>query len=131
MVSPTSLPLYIRDRDPVPIVQEDGWASPPVWTSKENLTPTRVRNPDRPARSESLYRLEYLTKYAFSPECTIFKKPEHNRAQVSYILGRIIVGFRMHGKLKCTLKEELKLEVFDEIALKRTFGSETVEVKGG
>jgi len=37
----------------------------------------------------------------------------------------------MHGKLKCTLKEELKLEVFDEIALKRTFGSETVEVKGG
>jgi hypothetical protein len=37
----------------------------------------------------------------------------------------------MQRKLKCTLKEELKLEVFDEIQLKRTFGSETVEVKGG
>jgi len=26
-------------KDPVPIVQEAGWASGPVWTCAENLTP--------------------------------------------------------------------------------------------
>ena len=37
-----------------------GWgASRPVWTGAENLSPTGIRTPDRPARSESLYRLRY------------------------------------------------------------------------
>ena len=45
--------------DPVPIVQEAGWAPEPVWTGAENLAPTGIRSPDRPARSESLYRLSY------------------------------------------------------------------------
>ena len=31
----------------------------PVWTGAENLTPTGIRSPDRPAFSESLYRLSY------------------------------------------------------------------------
>jgi len=31
----------------------------PVWTGAENLVPTGIRSPDRPARSESLYRLSY------------------------------------------------------------------------
>jgi hypothetical protein len=48
-----------RGKDPVPIVQEAGWASGPVWTGSENLAPTGVRSTDRPARSESLYRLRY------------------------------------------------------------------------
>jgi hypothetical protein len=30
-----------------------------VWTGAENLTPTRIRSLDRPARSELLYRLRY------------------------------------------------------------------------
>ena len=46
-------------KDPVPILQEVGWAPRAVWTSVENLAPTRIRSPDRPARSESLYRLSY------------------------------------------------------------------------
>jgi len=46
-------------KDLVPIVQEAGWAPGPVWTSAENLSPTGVRSPDRPARSQSLYRLSY------------------------------------------------------------------------
>ena len=46
-------------KDPVPIVQEAGWASGPVWTGMENLAPTRIRSQDRLARSESLYRLSY------------------------------------------------------------------------
>jgi len=37
-------------KGPVPIVQEAGWASGPVQTGTENLAPTRIRSPDRPAR---------------------------------------------------------------------------------
>jgi len=37
-----------------------GWVGPgPVWTGAENLAPTGIRSPDRPARSKSLYRLSY------------------------------------------------------------------------
>jgi hypothetical protein len=31
----------------------------PVWTGEENLAPTGIRYSDRPARSQSLYRLSY------------------------------------------------------------------------
>ena len=46
-------------KDPVTIVQETEWASGPVWTGAENLTPTGIRSPGRPACSQSLYRLSY------------------------------------------------------------------------
>ena len=46
-------------KDPAPIVQEAGWTPGPVWTGAENLAPTGIRSPDRPARSQSLYRLSY------------------------------------------------------------------------
>jgi len=58
MVNATPRPLYPR-KDPVPIVQEAGWAPGLVWTDAENLSRTGIRFPDRPARSESLYRLRY------------------------------------------------------------------------
>jgi hypothetical protein len=48
--------VYPRERDPLPTLQEAGWAPGPVWTGAENLAPTGIRSPDRPARSESLYR---------------------------------------------------------------------------
>jgi hypothetical protein len=41
-------------KDPVPIVQEAGWAPGSVWTGAENLAPKGIRSPDRPARSQSL-----------------------------------------------------------------------------
>ena len=50
---------FTPGKDSVPIVQEAGWAPGPVWTGAENLAPTGFRSPDRPARSESLYRLSY------------------------------------------------------------------------
>jgi hypothetical protein len=31
--------------EPVPILQEAGWASGPVWMGTENLTPTGIRSP--------------------------------------------------------------------------------------
>ena len=52
-------------KDPVPILQEAGWDPGPVWTGAENLAATGIRSPDRPARSQSLYRLSspaYLQK---------------------------------------------------------------------
>ena len=53
-------------KDPVPIVQEAGWAPGPVWTGEENFAtpPTGIRSPDRPARSQSLYRLSYPAHYS-------------------------------------------------------------------
>ena len=50
---------FTPGKDQVPIVQEAGWAPRTVWTGAENLAPTGIRSPDRPARSESLYRLSY------------------------------------------------------------------------
>jgi hypothetical protein len=46
-------------KDSAPIVQEAGWAPGPVWTCAKNLALTGIRSPDRPARSQSLYRLSY------------------------------------------------------------------------
>jgi hypothetical protein len=40
-VSVTSRPLSTIGKDPVPIVQEAGWAAGPVWTGAENLAPPR------------------------------------------------------------------------------------------
>ena len=50
---------FTPEKNPVPIVQEAGWATGSVWTSAEILASTRIRSPDRPARNESLYRLRY------------------------------------------------------------------------
>ena len=46
VVNATTRPLYPRERDPVPIVQEGGWAPGPVWSgAEENLMPTGNRYP--------------------------------------------------------------------------------------
>ena len=46
-----------------------GWVGTgPFWTGAENLAPTRIWSPERPARSESLYRLSYR-----GPYCTIIR----------------------------------------------------------
>jgi hypothetical protein len=44
-------PLFTPGKEPVSIVQEDGWAPGPVWTGAENLALAGIRSPDRPARS--------------------------------------------------------------------------------
>jgi hypothetical protein len=52
-------PFSTTGKDPVPILQEAGWATGPVWTGAENLAPTGIRSPDRPARNQSIERLIY------------------------------------------------------------------------
>jgi len=42
VVSVTTRPLFIPRKEPVPIVQDYGWAPGPVWTGAENLAPTRI-----------------------------------------------------------------------------------------
>jgi hypothetical protein len=37
VVNATPRPLYPQKREPVPIVQEAGWAPGPVWTDAKNL----------------------------------------------------------------------------------------------
>ena len=56
-------PHLTLGKDPIPIVKEAGWASGPVWTGAENLAPTGIRSPERPARRQSLYRLRYPDHY--------------------------------------------------------------------
>ena len=36
-------------KDTVPSVQNAGWAPGLIWTAAENLAPTGIRSPDRPA----------------------------------------------------------------------------------
>ena len=58
-VSSTPRPLFPPWKEPVPIVQEAGWAPGPVWTGAENLALKGIRSPDRQVRSQSLYRMSY------------------------------------------------------------------------
>jgi len=59
VVSSTPRPHFTPGKEPVPILQEAGWAPEPVWTGGESRS-HRDSIPDRPARSQSLYRLSYV-----------------------------------------------------------------------
>jgi len=58
VVSSTPLPHFTPRKDPVPILQETRWVPEPIWTGG-NSRPRRDSILDRPARSQSLYRLSY------------------------------------------------------------------------
>ena len=63
---------FTPGREQLPIAQEAGWGTGPVWIGAENLTPTGNRSPDRPARRK------FYTDYAMTEDI------EH----VYYVLGR-------------------------------------------
>jgi len=44
---------FTPGEDPVPTVQEAGWAAGPVWTGADNIAPTEIRFPDLATRSET------------------------------------------------------------------------------
>ena len=58
VVSSTPRSYFTPGKDPVPILQEAGWAPGPVWTDGKSRH-HRDSIPNRPARSQSLYRLSY------------------------------------------------------------------------
>jgi hypothetical protein len=81
-------------KDPVPIVLEAGWAPEPVWTGAENLAPTGIRFPDRPARSQSLYRLSYPAHHSkYNPK----KIGRSSRSQGRDVTPRILNNLATSG----------------------------------
>ena len=69
VVSSTPRPQFTPGKDPVPILQEAGWAPGPVWTGGKPR-PHRDSIPDCPGLSQSLYRLSYPaheTELALAP----------------------------------------------------------------
>ena len=68
-------------KDPVPIVQEAGWAPGPVWTGAENLTPTLGFDPRTIQPVASRY-----TDYATLPT-TYDKLLNYNFKEVSNLLS--------------------------------------------
>jgi len=57
VVSSTPRPHFTSVKDPVPILQEAGWAPGPVWTGGKSR-PHRDSIPDRPSRSSVAIRTE-------------------------------------------------------------------------
>ena len=57
MVSSTPQPHFTPGKDPVPILQEAGWAPGLVWTGGKSR-PHRDSIPDRPARSSVAIPIE-------------------------------------------------------------------------
>jgi hypothetical protein len=70
-------------KDSVPIVYEAEWAPEPVWMGAENLAPTGIRSPDRPGRSESVYRLHYPGPQSKHP--SFFKLKKNCKISYNYV----------------------------------------------
>ena len=83
VASSTPRPHFTPGKDPVPILQETGWAPGPVWTGGKSR-PHRDSIPDLPARSQSLYGMSYpahicIHEYSFKKtilNCICFWRPE-------------------------------------------------------
>ena len=69
-------------KDPVPILQEAGWTPGPVGMGGKSR-PHRDSIPDRPARSQSLYRLSYRAHAAADSRLNL-----RRRFQCQHILRR-------------------------------------------
>ena len=112
MVSSRPRPHFTPGKDPVPILQEAGWASGPVWTGGKTR-PHRDSNPDRPARSSVAIPTElpgpYIYIYNIDNICNImyiynigwkqlFLYINQNHILREYIM-RITVGSRFTTEL--------------------------------
>ena len=122
VVSSTLRPHFTPGKDPVPIVQEAGWAPGSVLTGWKSR-PHRDSIPDRPARSELLYRLSYpahiynsfrsifFQQVEFSTQCdlvlslsisSILSFAEHQvTAYVFFLVFLSLVPFRVSVSITC------------------------------
>jgi len=87
VVSSTPRPHFTAGKDPVPSLQEVGWAPGPVWTGGKSR-PHRDSIPDRPACSQSLYRLSYPA-HIYIYIRRYFKKFPH------FFVCRVLVSVRL------------------------------------
>jgi hypothetical protein len=113
-VSVMAQPLATPGKDPVPSVQETGWAPGPVWTGAENLTPTRIRSLDRPVRSQSLYRMSYPAMWKLpSSKTNVIIHPQENVMLQKYF----ILSFY---SLQCCIKLPTWVPTTDAIIINYT-----------
>ena len=80
---------FTPGKDPVPIVQEAGWALGPVWIDAENLAPTGIRSTDLAARSKLLYQLHYP-----SPRCKVLPQKEFSTQCKQYASTIVTHGIK-------------------------------------
>ena len=101
-------PLFTPGNDLVPIVQEAGWSRGPVWTGVENLVLTGIRSPDRPARSQSQYRLHYSAPTVWRGSC------ENVSTSYKYIVKYLVLR-RVHLYLEYFVAYLMKQEQLTEV----------------
>ena len=90
VVSSTPRPHFTPGKDPVPILQEAGWAPGPVWTVGKSR-PHRNSIPDRSAHSQSLYRLNYLAHHMIYIYIYIYISCNDGRHTVTKTFTTLIV----------------------------------------
>ena len=109
MVSSTPRPNFTPWKDPVPILQEAGWASGPVCTGgKSRLHRDSIHN--RPACSQSLYRLntEYnMRRYYVNKRLQMGVQPNSHR---SYLPNNIPDQFNSQHNFTTHTYKMLKSE---------------------
>ena len=92
-------------------MQEAGWAPRPVWTGAENLTVTEIRYPDRPARSQSLYRLRY-------PAHTHFRRTvQYSALPVDHVFHPAAVGSLSEGKERAVHQGTMEVQFKRGVAI--------------
>ena len=95
LVSSTPRLHFSPGKDPVPILQEAGWAPGPVLMGGKSR-PHRDSIPDRPARSQSLYRLSYRAHFIV---CGLKLKHgcwARSRNRVCIIDSKLITSYCVH-----------------------------------
>jgi len=86
-VSSTPRPHFTPGKDPVPILQEAGRTPGPVWMGGKSR-PHRDSIPDRPACSQSLYRLSYC--------CSKMRSLSSRERQKFNTLSKVVAGWMGH-----------------------------------
>ena len=136
VVSSTPRPHFTPGKDPVPILQEAGWASGPVWMGGK-CRPHRNSIPDRPACSQSLYRLSYpadlcfkvlreLMKYvSFKNYWWVPKRQviEQKRSRTTKITNKSVKAYYVYLSGAVTSHVILSIELFTQWVLKSTLNS--------
>ena len=78
------------------------WARWPVWAGTENIAPIGIRSTDRPARSESLYRLSYPGPH-YIPCIGQIQFPQSLRLT---LIGHCLVMGRSLAQVPITIEKE-------------------------
>jgi len=107
------------------MVQEDGWASGPVWTGAENLASTGIRFSHRPSRRQALYRLSYpgqtgLVNCLIVPSTKVFHSNTTGR-QGNKVVDSLAIRGGPHFDNRCS-KPTLFMFKYGKFTRRNQFG---------